>query len=389
MLNSLIRGENLSEDSIKNLKKASLSDPICDLILKLFNENYQSAFEALNTLKKNKTTSQSSEYRLLAAYYFIKTCNYSKARDLLSELSLPIEKEHKYLTSALKVTLLLNQKLFDEAQVLLSTQEQDRNFSLKLVYCYLSMNNAQQALNIIKSDKVKFQEPIPYFKIYSMLIKNKFKKLLDLLELQNPEPNSLDDFLALKAFVLIKLEQFSEGCKILGEVLHSNNKFEIAWHLISIAYFHLEMYSDCFWSISKCLLFEPNNPKYLFNLFRLYEKTQNFSTAKGILDKAKKIDANLDLTQGLFFPIFDFAEFGKRKDCFVHKRSSCDEPIFVKPAVRKLKMPKKRIKVEEVRVSGFDPIITLDSLKMGIMQNSATDINSGLLGFVHKNPFNS
>lgn len=387
MYDSLICGDKLPEDSMKNLKKAASSDPINDLILKLFNENFQGASESLNSLKRNKKINSLPEFKLIAAYYYIKTCHYSSARELLSELSQPSEKDYKYFTSLLKVTLLLEQEQFEEAQILISTLEKDKAFSFKLIYCYLSLKNTEQALNTIESDKKLFPEFKIYYKFCSMLIKNQFNKLLDLIDSQTPGPELIDDFLVLKAFVLLKLEQYSESCKILIQVLNSNNKFEIAWHLISIAYFKLEIYSDCFWSLSKCLLFRPDNPKYLFNLYRLYEKSQIFHIAKGILDKAKKIDPDLDLTTELYFPVFDFSEFGKRKDCVVHRKTSCEEQIFVKPAVKKLKLPKKRKKMTKEEDVKFDPASTLGSLKMGDIQNVAAGNKRGSVGFVHKNPF--
>lgn len=369
MIRLLIFGKRADDDLLKTeKKKASSNDNLSGAALKLYSNNYQGAFDALNALRKHKHLANSSDFKLLNAYYLINTSQYKEASEILSELSQPKIKCDQALLWHMKVTLLINQRLFDEARIFLSKVERTEQVSLKLIFCFLQLKDPQSVKNIIKDDKLNFPDSWLYYKLYSLILKKNYSKALQFLE--NPDENSKEDMLILKGYLHLHLGQFSQSCQILTEVLESNNKSETSWHLLSIVYYKLELYSDCFWTISKCLHFHPESPEYLHNLSKLYEKTQNFSVAKGLCDKVKNIDPNFNFQDEFVFPILDFSEFGNRRKYFIPVKVACKEQIFVKPVAKKASAPKKKRKkteVEEEKAIEFNAAWTLESMKNSTM----------------------
>ena len=380
MIEYLILGRVAPDELLKSEKKrASSNENISGLTLKLYLCNFSAASEAISALKKHKHLVLSPEFKVLNAYYYICTSQYKEASEVLCELSLPNVKCDKALVSHMKVLVLLGQRLYNEAKVFLSTLERTEQVSLKSVYCCLKLNDYQSAKDIIKDHKANFPGPSLYFKVYSLIIKQNYAKALGVLEGQHPDESFKEDYQILRAFLYLRLDQLTQASGVLTEVLEANNKSETAWHLVSVLYYKLELYSDCFWSISKCLHFHPESPEYLLNLSKLYVKTQSFGIAKGLCDKAKKIDAGLSVQEEFFYPVLDFSEFGNRRKCWVPVRVNLREQIFVKPVAKKVsaqrnKKKRKMVEAEAEAEVGlgvgkeeneFDPAWALESLKKG------------------------
>lgn len=366
MLSKLIHGNILAEEEIKADKKRITSSVSTELfLLKLTLNDFTSAKEVLNELSKGKGKPHSLDLILGKVYLALVMNNISEAEELLDTIK--DNTENPIETEILKVKLLMTQSKYTEVITLCEKTENPSYTILNHIQAHIYSNSTEKALALIKSSKTTFPNLLLILRLISSILKENYTKSLSHLEDCLQALGKIEDIYLIRGYIQLKLLQYSEAIESFNEVFELNNRSELAWHMSGISFFHLKNYNDSFSCISKCLQFNPKSTIYLQIMAKIYEKTEKPHLAKAFLDKAKTLDPELQVVEGLQLPQMDFSDFGKRKNCYLPPRVRPTSPVFVKPQVKKQSFKKsKKAKVREEEDSEIKSAIVLESLSSSL-----------------------